>query len=116
MDINDNRLEILKDITRCILNETTDMDDKELVKLELPKIDDIIEFYDKDSVSDEDIKSLTDELTYDNFILKLSSQIELMGRKMELEKRVYSGETIVGDKMKMHWTEDGWVEGEKNEE
>jgi hypothetical protein len=30
----------------------------------------------------------------------------------ELTDRVYSGETIVGGKKKMHWTEDGWKEGE----
>jgi hypothetical protein len=33
----------------------------------------------------------------------------------DLEKRVYSGETIVGDKKKMYWTEDGWKEGEKKQ-
>jgi hypothetical protein len=32
----------------------------------------------------------------------------------DLEKRVYSGETIVGDRKKMYWTEDGWKEGEKD--
>ena len=30
----------------------------------------------------------------------------------DLEKRVYSGETIVGGKKKMFWTEDGWKEGD----
>ena len=30
-----------------------------------------------------------------------------------LTDRVYSGETIVGGKKKMHWTKDGWKEGEK---
>ena len=30
----------------------------------------------------------------------------------DLEKRVYSGETIVGDKKKMYWTENGWEEAE----
>ena len=32
-----------------------------------------------------------------------------------LTDRVYSGETIVGGKKKMHWTEDGWKEGEKKQ-
>ena len=30
----------------------------------------------------------------------------------DLEKRVYSGETIIGDKKKMYWTENGWEEAE----
>jgi len=33
----------------------------------------------------------------------------------DLEKRVYSGETIVGGKKKMYWTEDGWEEGENDD-
>jgi hypothetical protein len=34
--------------------------------------------------------------------------------KKKLTDRVYSGETIVGGKKKMYWTEDGWKEGEKD--
>ena len=33
----------------------------------------------------------------------------------DLEKRVYSGETIVGDRKKMYWTEDGWKEKENGD-
>ena len=32
-------------------------------------------------------------------------------KEEDLEKRVYSGETIIGGKKKMFWTKDGWKEG-----
>jgi|TARA_R100000789_G_scaffold98497_1_gene102562 hypothetical protein len=42
-----------------------------------------------------------------------TGDVELDDENEDLTNRVYSGETIVGDKKKMHWTEDGWKEGEK---
>jgi len=85
MAINDTRLDIIKDVVKTILNETTDMDDTELKEIEYPNIDDVIEFKDKDSITDETIGSIVDELEYDNYILKLASQIERLGRKLDEE-------------------------------
>ena len=85
MAINDTRLDIIKDVVKTILNETTDMDDTELKEIEYPNIDDVIEFKDKDSITDEAIGSIVDELEYDNYILKLASQIERLGRKLDEE-------------------------------
>ena len=42
-----------------------------------------------------------------------TGDVELDDENEDLTDRVYSGETIVGGKKKMHWTEDGWKEGEK---
>jgi deoxyhypusine synthase len=72
-------------VVKTILNETTDMDDTELKEIEYPNIDDVIEFKDKDSITDETIGSIVDELEYDNYILKLASQIERLGRKLDEE-------------------------------
>jgi len=44
-----------------------------------------------------------------------TGDVELDDENEDLKDRVYSGETIVGDKKKMHWTEDGWKEGEKKQ-
>ena len=85
MAINDTRLDIIKDVVKTILNETTDMDDTELKEIEYPNIEDVIEFKDKDSITDETIGSIVDELEYDNYILKLASQIERLGRKLDEE-------------------------------
>ena len=85
MAINDTRLDIIKDVVKTILNETTDMDDTELKEIEYPNIDDVIEFKDKDSITDETVGSIVDELEYDNYILKLASQIERLGRKLDEE-------------------------------
>jgi len=85
MDINDTRLDIIKDVVKTILNETTDMDDTELKEIEYPNIEDVIEFKDTDSITDETIGSIVDELEYDNYILKLASQIERLGRKLDEE-------------------------------
>ena len=48
---------------------------------------------------------------------QLQSEYERMEKKYgkDFEKRVYSGETIVGGKKKMFWTKDGWKEGEKKQ-
>jgi deoxyhypusine synthase len=85
MDINDTRLDIIKDVVKTILNETTDMDDTELKEIEYPNIEDVIEFKDTDSITDETIGSIVDELEYDNLILKIASQIERLGRKLDEE-------------------------------
>ena len=85
MAINDTRLDIIKDVVKTILNETTDMDDTELKEIEYPNIDDVIEFKDTDSITDETIGSIVDELEYDNLILKIASQIERLGRKLDEE-------------------------------
>jgi len=42
-----------------------------------------------------------------------TGDVELDDENEDLTDRVYSGETIVGGKKKMYWTEDGWKEGEK---
>ncbi len=42
-----------------------------------------------------------------------TGDVELDDENEDLTDRVYSGETIVGGKKKMHWTKDGWKEGEK---
>jgi len=44
-----------------------------------------------------------------------TGDVELDDENEDLTDRVYSGETIVGGKKKMHWTEDGWKEGEKKQ-
>jgi deoxyhypusine synthase len=85
MAINDTRLDIIKDVVKTILNETTDMDDTELKEIEYPNIEDVIEFKDTDSITDETIGSIVDELEYDNLILKIASQIERLGRKLDEE-------------------------------
>jgi deoxyhypusine synthase len=72
-------------VVKTILNETTDMDDTELKEIEYPNIEDVIEFKDTDSITDETIGSIVDELEYDNLILKIASQIERLGRKLDEE-------------------------------
>jgi len=106
MAINDTRLDIIKDVVRTILNQTTHLTDEKLNETQQIT-------YESGSINGD--VEVEEHLEYLENIYQLSIQIEKLGRKMELEKRVFSGETIVGDKMKMHWTEDGWVEGEKNE-
>ena len=44
-----------------------------------------------------------------------TGDVELDDENEDLTDRVYSGETIVGGKKKMYWTEDGWKEGEKKQ-
>ncbi len=106
MAINDTRLDIIKDVVRTILNQTTHLTDEKLNETQQIT-------YESGSINGD--VEVEEHLEYLENIYQLSIQIEKLGRKMELEKRVFGGETIVGDKMKMHWTEDGWVEGEKNE-
>ena len=105
---------ILKDLVQLVKDDKDELKDKDFYLYDRSKF---ISRYGKDELNKkysydidlETLKTMIFQIHLYGSIIHTDDENEDL---TDLEKRVYSGETIIGDKKKMYWTENGWEEAE----